>query len=290
MTGFGSGGREQGAVRVQVELRSVNHRYLKIQAHVPDELAWSQPRIEQRIRQKVERGSISLSLDVEVSAGAMGPSVDGARLERLWREVSEIRDRIAPDEPVRLTDLLPLPGVVAVDDPISGHHEQLLPVIEGAVDDAVASLRAMQAREGDHLRKELGRIVADLGTALTAIEEKLPAIAVENRDRYRARVQELLEGLDVEIEAGELWREAALLAERADVTEEVGRLRGHLEQFARLLGGGGRVGRKLDFLTQEMFREANTMAAKVARADVSEQVVDAKAEVDRLREQIQNIE
>ena len=129
MTGFGSGRREQGAVQVQVELRSVNHRYLKISAHVPDELAWSQHRIEQRIRQGVERGSISVSLDVEVARAGETPVLDGARLEQLWKEACSVRDRVAPEEPIRLADLLLVPGVVSIDDPIE-HHDALLPVIE----------------------------------------------------------------------------------------------------------------------------------------------------------------
>jgi len=290
MTGFGSGRRESQAVRVQVELRSVNHRYLKISAHVPDELAWAQHPIEQRIRKHVERGSLSLSLEVEAIAGAAGPALDGARLERLWREVRAVRDRIAPGEPVSFAALLALPGVVSVDDPIAGHHDAVLPVIEGAVDDALGALRAMQAREGDHLRVELGSIAVDLESWLEEIAKELPAAAAQNRDRYRARVIELLAGLEVEVDAGDLWREAALLAERADVTEELGRLRGHLVQFRRLLEEGGRVGRRLDFLTQEMFREANTMASKLNRSELSQRVVDAKAEIDRLREQTQNIE
>jgi uncharacterized protein (TIGR00255 family) len=290
MTGFGSGRRESAAVRVQIELRSVNHRYLKIAAHVPDELAWTQHPIEQRIRTLVERGSLSLSLEVETIEEGTGPILDGARLERLWREVRAVRDRIAPEERVSFSDLLALPGVVSVADPIAGHHDAVLPVIEGAVDDALEALRAMQAREGDHLRVELGAIAVDLETWLAEIAQALPAAAAQNRDRYRARVIELLAGLEVEVDAGDLWREAALLAERADVTEELGRLRGHLVQFRRLLEEGGRVGRRLDFLTQEMFREANTMASKLNRSELSQKVVDAKAEIDRLREQTQNIE
>lgn len=290
MTGFGSGRREAGPIQVQVELRSVNHRYLKIAAHVPVELAFSQHRIEQRIRDRVERGSLSLSLDLGTSPTGGAPILDGARLERLWREVRTVRDRVAPGEEVRLADLLVIPGVVSVDDPIAGHHDELLPIIEEAVDEAIDALRAMQEREGDHLRTELGGIVDTLNQTLGEVEKDLPAVAVENRDRYRARVKELLVGLGVEVEVGDFYREAALLAERADVTEELGRLRGHLDQFKKILGEGGRVGRRLDFLTQEMFREANTMTSKLNRFEIAQQVVDAKAEIDRLREQTQNIE
>ena len=289
MTGFGSGRREEGAIRVQIELRSVNHRYLKISAHVPDELAWSQHTIEQTIRQKVERGSISLSLSVERGDAAARTVLDESRLEQLWSEVCAVRDRIAPEEPVRLADLLLVPGVVAADDPTESQDE-LLPLIEGALTDAIEDLRAMQAREGEHLRGELGTIVTQLRGSLSQVEGALPEVAKENRDRMRARVEELLEGLDVKIESADLWRESALLAEKADVTEELGRLRGHLDQFDQLITDGGRVGRRLDFLTQEMFREANTMTSKINRYEISQQVVEAKAEIDRLREQTQNIE
>ncbi len=289
MTGFGAGCRVEGAIQVQVELRSVNHRYLKISAHVPDELAWSQHQIEQRIREGVERGSISVSIDVDLKSHSSRPVLDENRLETLWTEVTSVRDRIAPEQEIRISELLVIPGIVSVEDSV-GDRDELLPVIEGAVDDAIAALREMQAREGEHLREELSRITIDLRSSLSKVEEELPAAAEENRDRYRAKVQELLQGLEVEVEAGDLWREVAILAEKADVTEELGRLRGHLEQFSQLLTAGGRVGRRLDFLTQEMFREANTMTAKLNRYELSQEVVAAKAEIDRLREQIQNIE
>ena len=289
MTGFGAGCRVDGAIQVQVELRSVNHRYLKISAHVPEELAWSQHQIEQWIRAGVERGSISVSIDVDLKSHPSRSVLDENRLETLWTEVAAVRDRIAPEQEIRISELLAIPGIVSTEDPV-GDRDELLPVIEGAVDDAIAALREMQAREGEHLREELSRITIDLRASLSKVEEQLPATAEENRDRYRAKVQELLQGLEVEVEAGDLWREVAILAEKADVTEELGRLRGHLEQFSQLLTAGGRVGRRLDFLTQEMFREANTMTAKLNRYELSQEVVAAKAEIDRLREQIQNIE
>jgi len=289
MTGSGAGCRVDGAIQVQVELRSVNHRYLKISAHVPEELAWSQHQIEQWIRAGVERGSISVSIDVDLKSHPSRSVLDENRLETLWTEVAAVRDRIAPEQEIRISELLAIPGIVSTEDPV-GDRDELLPVIEGAVDDAIAALREMQAREGEHLREELSRITIDLRASLSKVEEQLPATAEENRDRYRAKVQELLQGLEVEVEAGDLWREVAILAEKADVTEELGRLRGHLEQFSQLLTAGGRVGRRLDFLTQEMFREANTMTAKLNRYELSQEVVAAKAEIDRLREQIQNIE
>ena len=289
MTGFGAGRRKAEAIQIRVEVRSVNHRYLKIASRVPDELAWSQHRVEQRIRERVERGSISLTLTVELEGGHEPPSIDEARLEQLWATLTAFRDRVAPEGVLSLTELLQVPGLVKAENPISD-PTGLLPLIEGAVDDAVEALREMQAAEGAHLREELAQITSGLRAAMEAIEEVLPGLAVENRDRFRARVQELLRDLDVEIDSGELWRECAILAEKADVTEEVGRLRGHLDQFTKLVQEGGRIGRRLDFLTQEMFREANTMTAKLNRYEISERVVEAKAEIDRLREQVQNIE
>ncbi len=167
---------------------------------------------------------------------------------------------------------------------------QLQPLVEQALRDALESLTEMQAREGEFLRKELVGLVEDARRILHELAEKTPEAARENRQRYCQRLQEALAGTGVKIEEADLVREIAIQVEKADVTEEMGRARSHLEQFSELIESGGRVGRKLDFLTQEMFREANTMAAKVNHSHLARMVMDLKVTVDRLREQTQNIE
>ena len=289
MTGFGSGVREVNGFHITAEISSVNHRYLRVSSHLPEELAWAQRRVEARVRDAFVRGSLNVVLNLESSRPA-DFDIDAEFLKRLYRRVDEVRAEIVPDEEIRLRDLLMLEGVVQLHGSTEVRAEEVLPVLEQVVDEAVKGLREMQQREGSHLHDELQELLGELDRGLEAVSELLPGVAQGNRERYLARIREFLSGTGVEVESSDLLREVAVLAEKADITEELGRLRGHLEQFRETLTEGNRVGRKLDFLTQEMFREANTMAAKANHHAVARQVVEMKAGIDRLREQTQNIE
>ncbi|MFQ5653969.1 MAG: YicC family protein, partial [Planctomycetota bacterium] len=255
-------------------------------------LVWAQQPLEQRVRARLERGSISLALSLE--AGDKEPlpdlDLDVDLLRKLYRDLQSLRAEIAPEETLRLADLLGLEGVIRLPGEARCSAERLLHAVEAATDEALDGLQSMQEREGDHLAGELGELLRDLEARVAEIEGGLPAALAETRDRYRARIEEFLDGSGVAAEPSALVREIAILAEKADITEELSRLKGHIGQYREVVDGGGRVGRKLDFLTQEMFRESSTMAAKVSQYELARMVVEIKAVVDRLREQSQNIE
>ncbi len=293
MTGFGSGSGESEAYRVRVEVRSVNHRYLKITAHVPDSLPRLQHRVEELIRGRFGRGSFNVTLKIETLGGRADSLIDRDRVRTLHRELSEVHRELtgsddAPD--VSITELLAVEGVLRSSQHSEPDLDQMLKVAEGALDEALGALTEMQDREGGHLRDEMRSIVDSIAGRLDTIDAALPAAAEENKERYRARLKDFLVGTGVEPAESDVLREVAFLAEKADITEEIGRLRGHFDQYWHGLKTGGRIGRKLDFLTQEMFREANTMAAKVNQFEVARDVLEVKADIDRLREQTQNIE
>ena len=271
---------------VKVELRSVNHRYLKSSYHLPDRFASLQSKVDALLREKIERGAIHLSVFVEDLENA-GPPIDGEAIAARFEQLSRLRDDVAPDQEIRFMDVVALHEASSSGVSASGESDQLL--LE-AVEAAIADLRRMQENEGERLRVEFERLLKDTESALDEIESSLPEVLEWLRDRYSDRIQQLIESAGGDIDSKDLLREVGVLTERSDITEELSRLRGHVEEYRNVVAGGGRVGRRLDFLTQEMFREANTMTSKLPRHELAHTVVGIKVNVDRLREQTQNIE
>jgi uncharacterized protein (TIGR00255 family) len=284
MTGFGRGSADAGERRLRVEIRSVNHRGLdlKIRSHDPD--AFCDAEIARAVRAAVERGAIVVQIRDESAEAAGG--VDEARVRDVYQVLERLRQELEIDEPVTL-------GTVgafmesARGGGLAG--EALWEALRPAVAEALRQLAAMRAREGEALAADLrGRRerLVELAASLRAGAGKLP-------QRFAERLQDRVATLarDVALEAGRLAQEVALMAERLDVTEELVRLDTHLEHLGTLLATQERaVGRKLDFLVQEIGRELNTIASKAQDAGMAALVIDAKAELERLREQAQNVE
>lgn len=292
MTGFGTGVRNESSFHVSVELRSVNHRYMKVSSRVPEDLPWLQERVESAVRKRFGRGAVNVTVRIDQATQAGRVQVDRALLANLVEELQEAAQELGVESGVQLRDLLPLEGVVrSAADVLPGDADQKLQeAVDGALEAAFEKITEMQVREGRHLSDELTRILGEIEGALDGVVELAPEAADQNRDRYQRRLEDFLRDGGVEIAPTDVLREVAILAEKADITEETERLRGHLLQYREALDMGDRVGRKLDFLAQEMLREANTMAAKANHLALSQLVVELKTEIDRLREQTQNIE
>jgi uncharacterized protein (TIGR00255 family) len=284
MTGFGRGSADAGERRLRVEIRSVNHRGLdlKIRSHDPD--AYCDAEIARAVRASVERGSIVVQIRDESAEAAGG--VDEARVRDLYQVLERLRQELEIEEPVTLST------VGAFMESARGGGlagEALWEALRPAVAEALEQLGAMRAREGEALATDLrgrrARLV-ELAASLRAGAGKLPQKFAE---RLQDRVGTLAR--DVAVEPGRLAQEVALMAERLDVTEELVRLDTHLDHLEALLATKERaVGRKLDFLVQEIGRELNTIASKAQDAGMAALVIDAKAELERLREQAQNVE
>ncbi|NCF55411.1 MAG: YicC family protein [Planctomycetia bacterium] len=287
MTGFGSGEIESEDLRIKVELRSVNHRYLKTSYHLSDRFSSLQGKVDMRLREQIGRGAIHLSVFVEdLIEDSEGLDVD--LIKSRYAQICKLRDELAPSQEVRLTDVVAMNQDNANQAGSSNEKadDQLLEVI----DLAVADLREMQKNEGDRLQEEFLRLLLQMEKALGEVETALPEAMEWLRDRYHNRIQQLVGSAGGELDDQDLVREIGVLAEKSDITEELSRLRGHVDEYRKVVGEGGRVGRRLDFLTQEMFREANTMTSKLPRHDLAHTVVGIKVDVDRLREQTQNVE
>jgi uncharacterized protein (TIGR00255 family) len=294
MTGHGLGaspfasadGSPRGSI--EVELRTVNHRFLDVRVRVPRELVDLSPLFEQLARESLSRGRVDISVRADLLPTAR-PVLDRARAKAAYLELVALRDEVAPGADVPLSLLSGVPDLFAPavrpedDETLRGASRQAFAAALGA-------LGEMREREGQALATDLKNRLTKVGELADAIAARSPDIVEAQRKRLRERAERLRASVDVGVDDGRLEAEIVLFAERVDVAEELTRLRSHCAQVAGMLNAEGAIGRRLEFLLQEMQREANTAAAKCGDAKVSHAVVDIKAEIERMREQVQNVE
>jgi uncharacterized protein (TIGR00255 family) len=287
MTGFGAGRASSGGEEITVELRSVNQKFCEVKARLPRELAALEPGLVRQVKDRLARGGIDLSLRRTGPGGSMAPRVDGPLAEAYARAYAEVQVRLGLHDPIRLADIVAAEGVIRLDE-----RDTDLDAARGAAEKALGvaleALLAMREREGEALGADLEARLATVLSLVAQVEVLAPQAVEHHRTRLAERVRELTQGMP--IDPGRLAQEVALLADRSDVAEEITRLRSHVAQARQLLAGQEPAGRKLDFLVQEMHREVNTIGSKSQHAELSGLVVSLKAEVERMREQVQNVE
>jgi len=289
MTGFGEAQVEENGQVLQLEIRSFNQRYLKSSIHLPDEYSFLESDVERVLRQRLTRGSVALRLHVR----SIGPQ---AALELNTAAVTAYVQQLraaAGDDPyatIDLATLLTLPGVCQPRDLTESQRQQRWVVLEKLTIEALDRMIAMRAAEGQALAADLQTHCEIIQTALGAVRQRGPAVVSEYRDRLKARVEELIAGSSVRLAEEDLLKEVSIYAERSDISEELSRLAGHLEQFVGLMAGREPAGRKLEFIAQEMLREANTMGAKTGDAEIAREIIEIKSAIDRLKEQVANAE
>lgn len=289
MTGFGAASSEaEPDTALRVEVRSVNHRHLALKLRLPEALGALEPEIEARIRAKCERGSVSVSFTSERRGGAGRARLDHDLARHYRDELLALAQELELAPAPALDTLVALPGVVTTD--LAGAEgEDLHAAALELLEQALESMLAMRASEGRALAADLRKNARALTQLAGRIEKRMPRVVRAHHAALAKRVQALLGG-QTPVARADLAREIALLADKLDVSEELTRLASHLEQLEGFLEKGGRVGRSLDFLVQEIFREVNTIGSKCSDATVAHWVVEAKVQVERLREQVQNVE
>jgi uncharacterized protein (TIGR00255 family) len=290
MTGFGSATTELEGARCSVEIRSVNNRFFKSSMRLPGDLESLEADIEAILVRRLTRGSVTLTLRWSESSGRVVASINVAALEAYARQL-RAADLPGVTAELRLADQLALPGVV-LDDRAEAVAATARPVVLQAVEDACTALLAMRAREGDALRELLTGFGDRIAVLLEDVRRRAPEVVAGYQDRLRQRLAAGLKELGVSVGEAEVIREVAIFAERSDIAEEVARLAGHLEQFRSVIEPANPqpAGRTLDFLAQEMLREANTIASKSGDVEISRRVVEIKTAIDRIKEQAQNAE
>lgn len=288
MTGFGSGRASVGREEVQVELRSVNHKFCEVKARLPRELSALEPALVKQLKDRLARGAIDLTVKrTAASEAGVAPKVDVALAQAYARAFATLEEATGLNGPIGLAQLAQLPGVVRLEEP-EADLESVKVALEQATERALEGLLAMRAVEGLAIGADLLARLARVEKLSEEIRAQAPQILEEHRKAFGERVAALCVGTPVD--PLRLAQEVALWAERTDVAEELTRLAAHLAQFRALLAAAEPSGRKLDFLLQEMHREVNTLGSKSQHPDISSRIVELKAELERVREQVQNVE
>ena len=288
MTGFGRGEATARGRAFTVEVHSVNHRFLEVRCRVPKRLTGLEPRIQQVVQQRFARGHFEVSVsDKDLEGRSRTLRVDVPLALQYVDALRALQQELRLPGEVTLEMLTAQRELIAVEESeesLDETWEEVTPALTTALD----ALAEMRAREGEALARAMGKHLEEVEAILDGIVARAPGLVRGQRDRLRERVAELLENRLPD--PARLEQEVAFLAERGDVAEECDRLRSHLTQFAKALTQAGSQGRRLDFLIQEMHREANTIGSKAGDATLAQDVVGLKLEIERLREQVQNIE
>jgi len=296
MTGYAQARREEHGWTVRVSVKSVNHRFLDLKMRLPEGFDLYELRLRQIVREKIQRGHVDVSASVE--PGTAAPvQVNRELVQSYLRAAEELRKETRAAADVDVVALLRLPGVIAglsaAVPESEEEQERLGQALDGCLREALSKLDDMRRAEGRHLAEELRARTARIAAQTEQVREHASTLRPAFARRLESRLKELLGGTG--IEPARLAQEAALLAERSDISEELDRLRSHLQQFAKLIDGAGELGKKLDFLLQEMHREANTLLSKTPGVEnealaITGLALEIKAEIEKLREQVQNIE
>jgi uncharacterized protein (TIGR00255 family) len=285
MTGFAAATAELPGISLAAELRSVNHRYLDVTIKVPDELRTLEPGLRERLAGAQKRGKVEcrVALARTVGASAGGIAINAERVQQLAEAADAIARAIPGTPPLSTADVIRWPGVI-VDATASA--EALAEQVDTLVQAALADLTAARAREGAKLRAVLEARCTDIETQLVRVGPRIPALHAAYMDKLGGRLREA----GLEPNDDRLKQELALFATRIDVAEEVARLTTHVGEIRRVLAQGGSVGKRLDFLAQELHREANTLGSKSVDAEHSQVSLELKVLIEQMREQVQNVE
>lgn len=288
MTGFGSGRARIGDEEISVELRSLNHKFCEVKARLPRELSALEPVVSKQIKERLARGAVDLFVRRQgVTATGNVPTVDVALAREYARAFGELAAALGTHAEVTWAQVASQPGVIRLEEK-GADVESATQALHAALAQALTALEQMRRTEGESLRADLEARLGLLERWSREVAALAPRAVEEYRQRLTERVTELAQGLAVDPQR--LAQEVVVFAERTDIAEEMTRLASHLEQFRQLMDSDEPAGRRMDFLVQEMFREVNTTGSKSQHAEISARVVSMKAELERIREQVQNVE
>ncbi len=289
MTGFGEARHEAAGRTVAVEIRTINSRHFKLTVRAPEGYGALEAQVEELIRRYVGRGTVQVWLRIDQERGAATSRFNEEVLLGYFRHLQDIAERLELNETPRLDRLVTLPGVVD-ENAAAVDVEAVWPAVEGAVIEAVEKLTAMRSEEGRAMAADLEANCGLIAEKLAAIERQAPLVIEAYQNRLTERLNRLLAQHEVQVEPADVIREVGIFAERSDISEEIVRLRSHIAQFLDVMRNEEHAGKKLEFLTQEMFREANTIGSKAGDSEIAHRVVEIKAAVERIREMVQNVE
>lgn len=288
MTGYGRGEVDHAGTKISVELNSVNRKQSDIVINLPRDFAALEPRIRQVINEKISRGRMNVMIGLQEGAnGASALALDIALARSYHQAMLTLQKELSAPGEITIGTILQAPGVMRSPEH-SVKPEEAWPAVQQALGTALGELIKMREREGKHLAKDLIHRLKTLRQATKEIRALYPEVVKKHRATLRERLEKA--GLDLPLDDERLLKEVTIFADRSDVSEELTRLESHLAQFAHHLRKNEPVGRTLEFITQEIFRELNTLGAKSNDAEISQRVVACKSELEKIREQILNLE
>lgn len=288
MTGFGRGEFKSNEAEISVEIRSVNHRYSDVSIRIPRYLSFLEERVRESVQNKISRGRVDVyisfdlldqkDLDVRVN-------LDLAR--NYYTVLEQLKDHTGIDENIPLSLIATFPDVIVTKQK-ELDEEKLWQQLSAALEQAVEVLLQMRKREGENLKNDIITKLETIQKSVLEVEKRAQYVVQEYRQKLEKRLEELNKGIEIDRER--LYQEVVIFADRSNIDEELVRLKSHISQMRNTLHDGGTIGRKLDFLVQEMYRETNTIGSKANDLEISKRVIEIKTELEKVREQIQNIE
>jgi uncharacterized protein (TIGR00255 family) len=290
MTGYGEAHSQGEPLTLSIELRALNNRYLKVSLRAPDPYHLLEAEFEKVIRKTIKRGTIQVQLRCDKQAIAEDFRLNTIALASYVQQVRGILHLTDDERAAILSQVLTVPGVLPESGSRSHQLQDDWPIVEKVLQQAINQLQTMRKNEGDAMAAELLSYRDHIAKHLGLIKTMIPQVVTTFRDRLHERVKQLLSELDVQIDRNDLIREVSIFAERSDIAEEVVRLSTHLDRFQEIMKEDESPGRKLEFLTQEMFRETNTIGSKASDVEISKHVVEIKGTLEKIRELIQNVE
>jgi uncharacterized protein (TIGR00255 family) len=287
MTGFGRGKTESGAFLVNVEIKTVNHRFSEMNIRMPRQLLKIEDKIKKILSSHIRRGRVEVYVSVE-GEGIVSRKIqpDWQLIEDYFQFINEAKRKYGIEGTITLQELLNRTDLLHIEEREAG-NEEIEKLVLTATEEAVILLKQMRMAEGEVLKKDLLGITAKIESNVTELQKFAPLVVQAFKERLSKRMQEFVSG---QLDETRILTEVAVFADKADINEEITRLRSHIQQFLQTLNEYEPIGRKLDFLVQEMNREANTIGSKANDSNIAKKVVEIKSLLEKLKEQVQNIE
>ncbi|WP_040204910.1 YicC/YloC family endoribonuclease [Neobacillus jeddahensis] len=287
MTGFGRGRKESSAFSVNVEIKSVNHRFSEMNIRMPRQLLKIEDKIKKKLSEHIRRGRVEVYVGVE-GEGIVTRKVhiDWKLVEEYYQIINEVQNKYGIAGNISLQDLLNQTDLLHIEESEAG-NEEIEKLVLTAAEEAVILLKQMRMAEGEELKKDLLAISSQLEVNVFELQKYAPLVVHSFKERLTKRMQEFVNG---QVDETRILTEVAVFADKADINEEITRLKSHIQQFLQTLHDHEPIGRKLDFIVQEMNREANTIGSKANDSNIAKTVVEIKSLLEKLKEQVQNIE
>jgi uncharacterized protein (TIGR00255 family) len=290
MTGFGEARRQENGLTTAAEVRTVNSRYFKLALRITEGYGPLEPEIENLVREAIKRGTVQVSIFVEREPKAEDFQLNVTALESYRQQLAKVFAKWKLSDPVPMAALLSLPGVVSERSAAKHDISADWPAVQAVLQAALHNLERMRRDEGRAMAEHLRENCRTMAAELDQIKQRAPFVVEDYRARLEERLKRFLLERGVSVQTADLLREISIFSERCDITEEVVRLASHLDQFQKAMDLPENSGRKLEFITQEMVRETNTIGSKANDVEISQRVIEIKAMIERIREMIQNVE